>query len=121
MCIYIYILSLPSLHGFHSFLFLSPFLYSFASSQQGSIPQLLTEIDLICLLQRGHTLRCANQLLTMMCFTMYFLQYPKFKNKDYVDLSLFFIILAALTCTPHVLICSLPALFFARQVRELTA
>ena len=74
------ILSLPSLH---SFLFLSPFFYSqFALSlKQGSIPQLIMEINLICLLQRRHMLRCVSQPtndeIYVTVFYVFSIQYPK--------------------------------------------
>ena len=79
------ILSLPSLHSFHSFLSSRPsFTLSLLSLKQGSLPQLITEIDLICLLQRRHMLRCVSQPTndeTYVCFMCFLYSIRRLKRK----------------------------------------
>ena len=60
------------------------FTLSLLSLKQGSIPQLITEIDLICLLQRRHMLRCVSQPTndeTYVCFMCFLYSIRRLKRK----------------------------------------
>ena len=109
---------------FTFFLFYSPFFkftlgFNLHSLQQGIIPQSnITEILIQPYkAQHGHMLRCLSQLTNgEMCVSCIFYSIQRLRTRIMLTFnSWFLIILAALTCTPH-LYCCLPALFFAEQV-----